>query len=173
VLNHVDRADDAALADAERVLQSCNPAASLERSERAQVPIASLFGRRMPRATELSSEHGAGDGPHDHDSHGHAAHTSGVSALAFQSDAPLDMEHLKFWLGFVGERREQELLRAKGVVRCVGQRHGVVVQVVSRWLEVGPDPAQPPPERSQLVFIGRNLDEAELQRGWEACKAGG
>jgi G3E family GTPase len=79
------------------------------------------------------------------------------------------MEELKYWVGFLGERRDQELMRAKGVLRCVGKQSPVVVQVVGRWLEMGEDKRLPMPTVSRLQLIGRNLDRNELERGWVAC----
>jgi G3E family GTPase len=93
-------------------------------------------------------------------------------SLTLQSEGPLRMEELKYWIGFLGERRGQELMRAKGVLRCVDKQHPVVVQVVGRWLEIGEDSRLPMPQVSRLQLIGRNLDRDELERGWMACTAG-
>ena len=167
VLNHLDRCDDAARAAAEEVVRRCAPDAPCFHAVRADVPLTELLDveRGDPDAAPGDAP-GAAPGEHVH-----VAHTSGVESFALEADAPLDFQKLKMWLGFLGQRRGQDLMRAKGFVHCVDRDDAVLVQVVSRWLEVGPVAGREPPPRSTLVLIGRHLDRDEIERGWLACRA--
>jgi len=55
----------------------------------------------------------------------------------------------------------------KGVLRCAETTKPVVVQGVYQWLELSPG-EMALPDISRLVLIGRDLDQEELERGWEA-----
>ncbi|MDG2150563.1 MAG: GTP-binding protein [Planctomycetota bacterium] len=162
VLNHCDRCDASELARAEAAIRACNEAAPLVRTERAAVDIDSLFGLGEEGKELRLATFPSGEIPH-------AEHTQGMLSLTLESHDLLRMEELKYWVGFLGERRDQELMRAKGVLRCVGKQSPVVVQVVGRWLEMGEDKRLPMPSVSRLQLIGRNLDRGELERGWVAC----
>jgi G3E family GTPase len=171
LLNHRDRCDSGELGRAEQAIRACNESAPLSVTERAAVDIASLFGLGDHGGGERS-DHFASTTSSDA-GEGHVPHTQGMASLTLESRWPLRMEELKYWIGFLGERRGQELMRAKGVLRCVDKQHPVVVQVVGRWFEIGEDARLEMPEISRLQLIGRHLDRAELDRGWEACVASG
>jgi G3E family GTPase len=99
--------------------------------------------------------------------HGHGAR---VGSVALRSAEPLDLERLKVWLQFLAQRRSHELYRLKGILRCRGRAERVVVQGMYEWLQLGPS-EEPAPAESVLVIIGRDLDRAELERGWAVCRA--
>ena len=164
LLNHTDRADAETLAAAEAELRACNAEAEILRSVRAEVPVGELLdvgARRHERWRLAAAEQPAA----------HVPHTSGVGTVALSCEAPLDIHRLKLWLTFVARRQGQDVMRLKGVLRCANHRAEVVVQGVYQWLELGPGEAEAP-SVSTLVLIGRDLDRAELERGWLACRAG-
>lgn len=156
LLNHVDRADEPELLAAEAALRARNALAPLWRAEHATVDVAEI----------LALEHDSQADPHA--THGAGAHTSGAGTVVLESDQPLDLARLKMWLTFLATRRNHDLWRIKGILACIGQAHEVRVQAVQEFLELGPGEG-PAPESSVLVVIGRDLDEAELRRGWAAC----
>ena len=157
LLNHADTCDAGELAAAGSAVERLNPLAEVRTSVRADVPLEWLF---TPRRAEIVV----------HDEHPHGTHPGPTAtAVVLRSTAPLDLFTLKTWLRFVAERRGQALYRTKGIVRCVGEEAALAVQGLEGWLEIEPLAAPPPPE-SVLVLIGRELDEAELDRGWRACE---
>ena len=89
--------------------------------------------------------------------------------MILRAGAPLDLHRLKMWIQFLAARRTHELYRVKGLVACRDHPRAVLVQGMYQWLELGPGPEEVPAE-SVLVLIGRGLDEAEIQRGWEAVR---
>lgn len=157
VLGHVDAAEPDALEALEAELAARNPTARRVRALRADLSLELVLedAGTLPGAGHVSA----------------AAHTPGASALVLRTREPLDLHRLKMWLAFVAARRRGELWRMKGLVACAGHRHAVQVQAVYQVLELGPSEEHAPPEESLLVVIGRDLDQAELERGWAACRA--
>ena len=97
-------------------------------------------------------------------------HTHGIGTVVLRATAALDLHRLKIWIQFLASRRTHELYRVKGLLACRDHPRSVLVQGTYQWLELGPGPEDVPAE-SVLVLIGRGLDEAEIQRGWEVCRA--
>ena len=66
------------------------------------------------------------------------------------------------------------IYRSEGILHVRGQARRIVVQGVQMMFEAVPDRLWNPGEikRSQLVFIGRDLDEREIRAGFESCLAG-
>jgi G3E family GTPase len=157
VLNHVDRADAAALARAEQRIRAINAWAEIVRAERARVDVSWLLAPAAPRpagAPRATDEH---------------RHTHGAASHVLRTAAELDLGRLRMWLGFLAQQRGRELWRVKGLVRCRGEPNTLLVQGVGGWIELERDPR--PTEESLLVVIGRGLDGAELERGFAACAA--
>ena len=77
------------------------------------------------------------------------------------------------WLNGVLQAQGPDILRAKGILDVGGEDKRLVFQAVHMILEGELQRDWRPDERrwSRLVFIGRNLDEAALRAGFEACAA--
>ena len=69
--------------------------------------------------------------------------------------------------------RGQDLLRTKGILSIARQDKQYVVQAVHMLMEASFTKPWSPDEtrESRLVFIGRNIDEQELRRQFDACIA--
>ena len=159
LLNHADRVDEAGLEKARAALTTLNPLAPIRTVTRAEVPVEEVLGLahaldRAPAAAE-SMPHG---------------HTEGAGTHVLRSREPLELERFKMWLRFLTAKRDHELWRVKGFLACRGVPTEVRVQAVHEFLELGPGPG-PVPDESVLVLIGRDLDLAELERGWAASHA--
>jgi G3E family GTPase len=105
---------------------------------------------------------------HEHD---HAAHHHGnqLSAVAFTDDAPLVGERVLAVAHALGDR----LVRAKGFVHLAGSdRRGYLERAGLRTELRELEPWGAAPRRTELVFIGDDLDEAALRRALWACRAG-
>ena len=77
------------------------------------------------------------------------------------------------WLNELLAAQGPDILRAKGILDVAGEDRRLVFQAVHMILEgdyqrpwKGADTRE-----SRMVFIGRNLDEAKLRAGFEACAA--
>lgn len=162
LLNHADRCTPDQLAAARSATTSINALAQVFDCERGKVDLALLLDIAAgdpERWRELDAR-----AAHEH------THDSAVGTVALQSTDPLELHGLKIWLQFLANRRGQDLLRIKGVLSCRGHATPIVVHGMYEWLELGPGTGEPPAV-SKLVLIGRDLDRAELERGWAACRA--
>ena len=217
ILNKVDLATPAELADVERRLRALNPLAPITRAERANVPldqVLGLGGFDLERILDINPQfanpahgedghvhdehcgHDHDHGHHDHEHHGHdhahdhghehthacGAQTSGARGHAHQDDIkgislsldrPLDGAKFTAWLDQLLGTQGQNILRAKGIIDVQGEDRRLVFQAVHMILEGDLQREWGPNERrwSRAVFIGRDLDEAALKAGFEACAA--
>lgn len=77
------------------------------------------------------------------------------------------------WLNNLLQAQGPDILRAKGILDVAGEDRRLVFQAVHMILEGDfQGPWKDGDKRySRMVFIGRNLDEAKLKAGFEACAA--
>ena len=191
VLNKTDLVSEPELARVEARLRKLNPLAPIHRAERSNVPLAAILGRGgfdLERILDLEPEflnppHGeAGhvhdeDCEHDHDDGGHDhhdhQHDDDIKGVALTFDAPLNADAVSRWLSELLAAQGPDILRAKGILSISREDHRLVFQAVHMILEG--DLQRPwradETRTSRMVFIGRNLDEAKLRAGFEACAA--
>jgi G3E family GTPase len=121
---------------------------------------------------------------HDHHGHDHHHHhgqgevldhvaASGIRGVALTLETPLNGQKVTAWLNEVLQTQGPDILRAKGILDVAGEDKRLVFQAVHMILEGELQrPWRADDKRySRLVFIGRNLDEAALRAGFEACAA--
>jgi hypothetical protein len=119
------------------------------------------------RARELSPlVHRNFDPGHSHDAR--------VGSFSLEADRPIDAERFQSWLTHTLQTQGTRLYRMKGFLNFKGANERIVIQGVHMVVDtstLGPwgDRAR----RTQLVFIGRDLDQDLLTRGFDACLAGG
>ena len=155
VLNKVDLVSDDELVAIGATLRRIH-AAPIAHAQRARIPLDRILDlRRM-------------DLPHVH---GHHHHDADVGSVAVQLDGPLDLAAFDRWLGAAVRDPRHELLRTKGVLAIAGESRRWVFQAVRSTVEVEPGRAwdQDTPH-SQVVFIGRGLDDAWLRAGVAGCR---
>ena len=198
VLNKTDLVTAPELAEVEAAIRRLNPLAPIHRAVKSDVPLEAILNRGgfdLQRITELDPEfanpphgeaghvhddhcghdHGHGD-HHDHGgdgARGHAHEDQDIKGIALTLDRPIDGRRVTEWLNRVLAERGPDILRAKGILDVKGEDRRLVFQAVHMILDGELQRAWKDGERrwSRLVFIGRNLDEAELRRGFEACAA--
>jgi G3E family GTPase len=97
-------------------------------------------------------------------------HDDEVGSIAIERDGDVDSDRLKAWLSKLLRERGVDIFRMKGFISLAGESDRFVFQGVHMLFDGQPDqPWGDAPRRNQLVFIGRNLDEQSLQRGFDAC----
>jgi G3E family GTPase len=123
----------------------------------------------------VHDEHCGHDHDHDHHEHagGHAHEDQDIKGVALTFDRPLDGTRVTRWLNEVLQGQGPDILRAKGILDVKGEDKRLVFQAVHMILDGELQRPWRDGERrySRMVFIGRNLDEALLRRGFEACAA--
>jgi G3E family GTPase len=112
-------------------------------------------------------------GDHGH-SHSHHVHDDAVTSVSLVMDGEVDLDKVNDWLGMLLNDRWQDLFRMKGVLAIEGCDDRYVFQGVHALFEGMPDRPWNDGEArtSRLVFIGKELDRAELEAGFQACKVG-
>jgi G3E family GTPase len=102
-----------------------------------------------------------------------AAHSDGIESFVLTDDAPQSWDAFARAMDTLIALRGPDLLRVKGFLNVAGCRGPVVVQVVQHL-------AHPPVElaawpdndhKSRLVFITRNIAEADIRRLFDAVRA--
>jgi G3E family GTPase len=169
ILNHCDQCDTATLDAAEAAILACNHYAEITQTTLARVEVTSLLDIRTWDTTDPKLARLQSAPHHDHaEPHAHHVHTSDVGTLTLRATAPLDLKRLRVWLVFLSKRREHDLMRLKGILRCQQHDEAVIVQGVYKWVSLSKGPRQPPDE-SVLVLIGRHLNADEIDREWRQC----
>jgi G3E family GTPase len=97
-------------------------------------------------------------------------HDDEVGSIAIERDGDVDADRLNAWLGKLLRERGVDIFRMKGFISLAGESRRFVFQGVHMLFDGQPDQRwDDAPRRNQLVFIGRNLDEQSMRRGFEQC----
>lgn len=107
---------------------------------------------------------------HDHHSHDHS-HDPGVSSVSIVCEGSLDLEKANMWLGTLLLDRSEDIYRMKGLLSVQGMDERFVFQGVHDIFQGSPERLWGPdePRINKIVFIGKNLDAKELEKGFKAC----
>ena len=164
--------------------------AAIHRAERSNVPLEAILGRGgfdLERIITLEPEflapaHGEPGHVHDehceHDHHDHQhghdhIHDDDIKGVSLRLARPLDANKISRWLNELLAKQGPDILRAKGILSVAGEDRRLVFQAVHMILEGDFQGSwtDANDRESRMVFIGRNLDEAALRAGFEACAA--
>ena len=98
------------------------------------------------------------------------AHDDEVGSFAIERVGDVDPEKLNRWLSRLLSEKGVDIFRTKGFISYAGESRRIVFQGVHMLFTAQPDKEWGnEPRRNQLVFIGRNLDEAEMSREFDKC----
>ena len=169
LLNKIDLVSPDEADRLEARIRSMNALARIHRTVRAEIDLAKVLGLGafdLSRKLELSPGFLTGEGAH---------HDPSIRSLALTEPAALDGARLNAWLGGLLKSRGGDIFRMKGIVQVAGERRRVVFQGVHMMFDGRPDrPWEDGEDRTnRLVFIGRNLPEAELRAALVNCRAAG
>lgn len=143
-------------------LADLNPTARVNPTRNADVDIGELLEMR---AFDLEAKRRAVR------EHGHQEHHPSVQTVSFVQPGDLDKTRLSRWFRSVLAERGADLLRMKGILNMYGDSHQFVFHGVHGMFEgrLGREWEEGEERLNRLVFIGRELDGAELQRGLGSC----
>ena len=158
VINKTDLADPVRLDHAEATLRGVNPLARVVRVERGQVDAGALVSRADfdPRVLD-----GAGAAALT------AQHTPELRSFTLRADAPLDPYLWQRFMTSMILARPAEVLRVKGFLSLHGYPQRLLFQAVRDLFTA--DAWDESDGRSELVLIGRGLDQAEYEHAWADC----
>jgi G3E family GTPase len=167
LLNKTDLVTDADLDVLEKQVRSLNVLARIHRTKDAAIDLSKVIGvgafdlsKRLEVAPDLlTAEH------HEHE--------GDIASVSLREPGALDGKKLNAWLGTLLKSRGTDIFRMKGIVNVAGESRRVVFQGVHMMFEGRPDRAWEPGDdrANRIVFIGRNLEAAELRNGLRSCTA--
>ena len=97
-------------------------------------------------------------------------HDDEVGSFAIEREGDVDPEKLNRWLSRLLSEKGVDIFRTKGFISYAGESKRIVFQGVHMLFTAQPDKEWGnEPRRNQLVFIGRNLDAAEMSREFDKC----
>ena len=100
---------------------------------------------------------------------GHS-HDERVGSFSLESSRPLDAGRFQAWLSEVLRTQGTRLYRMKGFLNFAGSHDRIVIQGVHMVVDTSAlGPWGDRPRRTQLVFIGRELDRGAISTGFEVC----
>jgi G3E family GTPase len=184
ILNKTDLVTPAELREVEARIRAINPYAKLHQAKKCDVDISEVLGRRafdLDRILDIEPDFLVVD-DHDHDHHDHDHHhhhglkhyhDEDMQSIAARLDGDLDPNKFMPWLNQLTQAKGPNILRCKGIVALRGDDNRFVFQGVHMMLDGEPQREWKPGEKreSKVVFIGRDLDEAEIRKGFLACAA--
>jgi G3E family GTPase len=184
ILNKTDLVTGEQLSEVEARIRGINPYARLHRAQNCVVDIVDVLDRRAfdldrildiePHFLDVNSHdhvHNLEDHEHEHGlKHYHDEEMQSIS-VRFVGD--LDPNKFMPWINQLTQVRGANILRCKGIVALKGDTKRFVFQGVHMMLDGESQREWKLGEKreSKVVFIGRDLDEDEIRRGFIACAA--
>ncbi|NET34487.1 MAG: GTP-binding protein [Cyanothece sp. SIO1E1] len=167
LLNKIDLVSDQQLADLERRILDMNAMVKIHRTQNANLEMDAILGVKafdLDRALQVDPEF-LNEDAHEHD--------ESVYSFAIVEEQPLDSDKLSTWVNELLQTKGPDIFRMKGILNLAGDANRYVFQGVHMIFDGRSDRPWKPQEtrRSELVFIGRNLNETELRNGFRTCLA--
>ncbi len=168
VVNKTDLVSPGELQAVEDRIRRINPTATILKSQRCDLDIASLLDRKafdLDRVLEV--EPGFLEDGHDHE------HDDHITSFSLIEREPLDPEKFFGWLQTTVQAFGIDMLRMKGIISFAGDDQRYVVQGVHMLMEGDHQrPWKKNEDRiTRLVFIGRNLPRDIITDGFRKCRA--
>lgn len=168
ILNKVDLVSAEELAEVEARIRAINPYAKLHKTTRCELPIENLLDRNafdLDRILDIEPDF-LESGHHHH-------HSDEVRSVSFTIPGDVDPEKFMPWINDISQAQGPNILRSKGILAFKDEPRRFVFQGVHMILDgdLQRDWKAGETRNSRLVFIGRDLNENELRKGFEACAA--
>ena len=186
LLNKIDLVSSVDLDKISDRLRRINPLVRIHRTQNAEVQVEHILNIRARELTaplsfpeqdhedhrrdEQSSTHHHEEEGGEHHPH---AHDEDVASFYLVEERPVELKKVEAWLTEVIRTMGASIYRSKGILHIKGQGKRVIFQGVQMMFEATPDRFWHPGEKrlNQIVFIGKDLDEEQICRGFEACIA--
>ena len=192
LINKTDLVTPGELAEIEARIRGLNPYARLHRTERARIGLDEVLGRNafdLDRILDIepqfleTDEHDHDHHHHHDDHHGHEHHHHGgglkhyhdedMQSVSLRTDRELDPDKFFPWVQDLVAKEGPNILRSKGILAFKDDPERFVFQGVHMILDG--DHQRPwlddEKRESRIVFIGRDLPEEKIRKGFEACAA--
>jgi len=165
LLNKTDLVTPEELDELERRIRSMNALAKIYRTRNAELEMDALLGIGafdLNRALEIDPEF-LNETAHEHD--------ETVASVAIVESGELDGIKFNEWLSYLLQTQGTDIFRMKGILTIADEDRRFVFQGVHMLFDGRADRPWKPEEtrKNELVFIGRNLNEAQLREDFRAC----
>jgi G3E family GTPase len=165
LLNKIDLVTADELAQLEQRIRSMNAIAKIYRTRDAVLEIDALLGIGafdLNQALQIDPDF-LSETAHEHD--------ETVGSVAIVESGDVDGNKLNAWLSDLLKNQGADIFRMKGILTIAGEDFRFVFQGVHMLFDGTADRPWRPGEtrKNELVFIGRNLDEADLKANFRAC----
>jgi G3E family GTPase len=168
LLNKTDLVKPEELEELEKRIRSMNAIAKIYRTRNSDLAMDDLLGvQAFNLENALAIEPGFLEEEHDHE------HDDTVTSVALVENGAIDGEKLNTWMGELLQTQGPDIFRMKGILNIDGEDTRFVFQGVHMLFEGKPDRPWKDGEtrKNELIFIGRNLDEVQLNADFRACMA--
>jgi G3E family GTPase len=168
LLNKVDLVSPEILQELEQRVRSINAIAKIHTTCNCDVDLDAVLG---VKAFDLKNALSIDPQFLEEDAH---EHDESVYSVAITGPGVVSSDKLNRWLYQLVQSQGANLFRMKGILDVDAEDRRFVFQGVHMTLDGRPGKPWRPNEqrRNELVFIGRNLNEAELKAGFQACLVG-
>ncbi|MFM7447612.1 MAG: CobW family GTP-binding protein [Leptolyngbyaceae cyanobacterium] len=165
LLNKTDLVTRDRINELETYIRSIKQSARVIQTQHGQVPLPLILdvGFNDP-GTYLTHDLTEHHTRYDH--HSHHLENDGFMAVSFESEKPLDLPKFQNFL----DHLPLDLYRAKGILWFQGSQLRYVFQLSGQRRDLRNTHLQPP-DRNQLVFIGRSLDTSKIKQQLTDCIA--
>jgi G3E family GTPase len=165
LLNKTDLVTPEILDELETRIRSMNAMAKIYRTHNSELAMSALLGVKafdLDHALEIDPNF-LGEDAHEHD--------ETVYSVAIVAEGSINGEKLNVWMTELLSTQGTDIFRMKGILNIAGTDERFVFQGVHMIFDGKPDRPWKLNEtrKNELVFIGRNLDEAQLRADFFAC----
>jgi len=178
LLNKTDLVPVQKIDELERYLQATKAGARIIRCQRGKVPLPLIldvgytdikaYDALLQSADHSAEHHHQHD--HEHDHHHHEHHSDhlvndGFVSVSFTSDRPFNLVKFQHFL----DDLNPDIFRGKGILWFAESQLRHIFQLSGKRCSMEVDDWKMP-RSNQLVFIGRNLDAAQIQHDLDQCR---
>ncbi|MEN9519334.1 MAG: hypothetical protein RLZZ381_1922 [Cyanobacteriota bacterium] len=165
LLNKTDLVSPEELDKLSSKIHGMNKIAKIYRTRNSELSMDALLGVQafdLERALEIDPNFLSEDA-HEHD--------ETVKSFAIVESGELDGQKLNNWLSNLLQTKGVDIFRMKGILNIAGEDERFVFQGVHMLLDGKADRPWKEEEtrKNELVFIGRDLDEAQLKEDFRQC----
>ncbi|MFB0690069.1 GTP-binding protein [Agrobacterium pusense] len=167
LLNKSDLVDGEGLSAIEQRVRALNPLAKIVQTKDCSIDPLEVLGIDAFDLNNILAIDPNILEEHDHE------HDDAVGCVAIVDEGLLDPALFNAWLNRLVQEIGADLFRMKGVLSFANEARRYVFHGVHMTLEGRPGKPWKATDvrKSELVFIGRHLNEAALRSGFEACLA--
>jgi len=166
LVNKTDLVSADELKAVEAKVRAINPYAKQHRTQNSKIALDAILDKGafdLGRILEFEPDF-------LHSGHDHH-HEDEVRSLSITADRPVDPDKFQKWMGALLQIKGGDIFRSKGILAIDGAPRRYVYQGVHMMMDSdwGTPWKDGDKRSSKLVFIGRNLDGDNLQRGFDDC----